>query len=65
MNTNIEKYVIRHTAGSKSNQVEEFDFNKSTLTIGRAAGSDIQFDPEQDSIVSREHGKIEKAGTDP
>ena len=65
MSTNIEKYVIRHSAGSKSNQVEEFDFSKSTLTIGRAAGSDIQFDPEQDSIVSREHGKIEKAGTDP
>lgn len=65
MSTNIEKYVIRHSAGSKSNQVEEIDFSKSTLTIGRAAGSDIQFDPEQDSIVSREHGKIEKAGTDP
>lgn len=65
MSTNIERYVIRHTAGSKNNQVEEFDFSKSTLTIGRAAGSDIQFDPEQDSIVSREHGKIEKAGTDP
>jgi len=65
MSTNIEKYVIRHTAGSKSNQVEEIDFSKSSLTIGRATGSDIQFDPERDSIVSREHGKIEKTGTDP
>ena len=65
MSTNIEKYVIRHTAGSKSNQVEEIDFSKSSLTIGRAAGSDIQFDPERDSIVSREHGKIEKTGSDP
>ena len=65
MSTNIERYVIRHTAGSKSNQVEEFDFNKSALTIGRAAGSDIQFDPEQDAIVSREHGKIEKLSSEP
>lgn len=65
MSTNIEKYVIRHTAGSKSNQVEEIDFSKSSLSIGRAAGSDIQFDPERDSIVSREHGKIEKTGSDP
>ncbi len=65
MSTNIEKYVIRHTAGSKSNQVEEFDFSKSVLSIGRAAGSDIQFDPERDSIVSREHGKIEKTSADP
>ena len=65
MSTNIEKYVIRHTAGSKSNQVEEIDFSKSSLSIGRAAGSDIQFDPERDSIVSREHGKIEKTSSDP
>ena len=65
MSTNIERYVIRHTAGSKNNQVEEFDFSKSALTIGRAAGSDIQFDPEQDSVVSREHGKIEKISSEP
>ena len=65
MSTNIERYVIRHTAGSKNNQVEEFDFNKSALSIGRAAGSDIQYDPEQDAIVSREHGKIDKISSDP
>lgn len=51
--------------GSKINQVEEFDFNKAELTIGRAAACDIQFDPEQDATVSREHGKIVKAKSDP
>lgn len=61
----IERFVIRHTAGSKVNQVEEFDFNKNQLTIGRVSGSDIQFDPEQEVIVSREHGKIVKESTDP
>ncbi|MEO6732571.1 MAG: trypsin-like peptidase domain-containing protein [Ferruginibacter sp.] len=65
MSSNIEKYVIKHTAGSKINQVEEFDFNKPALTIGRTSGSDIQFDPEQDIIVSREHGKIEQLSADP
>lgn len=65
MSTKIEHYVIRHTSGSKSNQVEEFDFNKKSLSIGRAAGSDIQYDPEQETIVSREHGKIEKVSSDP
>ena len=65
MSTTIERFVIRHTAGSKANQVEEFDFNKNQLSIGRVAGSDIQFDPEQEVIVSREHGKIVKESTDP
>ncbi len=65
MSTNIERFVIRHTAGSKANQVEEFDYNKNQLTIGRVAGSDIQFDPEQEVIVSREHGKIVKESGEP
>jgi serine protease Do len=65
MSTNIERYVIRHTSGSKNNQVEEFDFNKTSLSMGRASGSDIHFDPEQETIVSREHGKIEKVSADP
>ncbi|MBK8609216.1 MAG: trypsin-like peptidase domain-containing protein [Chitinophagaceae bacterium] len=65
MSTTIERYVIRHISGSKANQVEEFDFNKQELSIGRATGSDIQFDPEQEVIVSREHGKIVKVTSDP
>lgn len=65
MSTTIERYVIRHISGTKANQVEEFDFNKSELTIGRTSGSDIQFDPEQEVIVSREHGKIVKLSSDP
>lgn len=65
MSTTIERYVIRHISGTKANQVEEFDFNKQELTIGRTAGSDIQYDPEQEVIVSREHGKIVKVTSDP
>lgn len=65
MSTSVERYVIKHISGSKTNQVEEFDFSKPELTIGRAAGSSIQFDPEQEVIVSREHGKIVKDSNDP
>ncbi len=65
MSTTIERYVIRHISGTKANQVEEFDFSKSELSIGRTTGSDIQFDPEQEIIVSREHGKIVKLSDDP
>lgn len=65
MSTTIERYVIRHISGTKANQVEEFDFNKQELSIGRTAGSDIQYDPEQEVIVSREHGKIVKVTADP
>ena len=65
MSTTIERYVIRHISGTKANQVEEFDFNKQELTIGRTSGSDIQYDPEQEVIVSREHGKIVKISSDP
>ena len=65
MSTSIERYVIRHITGTKANQVEEFDFSKPELTIGRTTGSDIQYDPEQEVIVSREHGKIVRLSEDP
>ena len=65
MSTTIERYVIRHISGTKANQVEEFDFSKQELSIGRTAGSDIQYDPEQEVIVSREHGKIVNVTSEP
>ena len=65
MSTTIERYVIRHISGSKINQVEEFDYHKAELSIGRAANCDIQFDPEKEVIVSREHGKIVKNSAEP
>lgn len=65
MRSAIERYVIRHLSGSKANQVEEFDFSKNELKFGRASDCQIQFDPEVDVVVSREHGKIVKEGTEP
>lgn len=65
MRSAIERYVIKHLSGSKANQVEEFDFSKNELKLGRAADCQIQFDPEVDVLVSREHGKIVKDGVEP
>lgn len=65
MRSAIERYVIKHLSGSKANQVEEFDFSKNELKLGRAADCNIQFDPEVDVVVSREHGKIVKEGVEP
>ncbi|MBD2700457.1 trypsin-like peptidase domain-containing protein [Spirosoma sp. BT702] len=59
MATLVNRYVIRHLTGTKANQVEEFDYKKhNELTFGRAATNVVRFDPERDSAVSREHGKI-------
>jgi S1-C subfamily serine protease len=66
MSTTVQNFVIRHIAGAKANQIEEFDFQKhNELTLGRASTSDVQFDPDLDTVVSREHGKIVKDATDP
>ncbi|QHV97712.1 trypsin-like peptidase domain-containing protein [Spirosoma endbachense] len=59
MATIVDRFVIRHLTGTKANQVEEFDYKKYTeLTFGRAATNLVRFDPERDSAVSREHGKL-------
>jgi serine protease Do len=51
--------VIRHLAGSKVNQVEQFPLGSTTkLTIGREPGVAIQFDPLRDDAVSRRHATI-------
>jgi serine protease Do len=61
MSTLIERFVIRHLTGTKANQVEEFDYKKyAQLSFGRGVANDLRFDPELDSTVSREHGKIVK-----
>ncbi len=64
MSTSPKRYLIRFINGQKASQQEEFDFSKSELTIGRDTASDIQFDPETELVVSRNHGKIIKKAED-
>ena len=66
-NTTDMKIVIRHKAGSKSNQVEEFPVqSREQLTFGRDIKSDVSFDATKDDLVSRNHARISiKAGDVP
>lgn len=59
METPIQKIIIRHLAGTRANQSDEFDAGQRTdLTFGRDATNDIRFDPELDLGVSRQHGRL-------
>ncbi|GAA4404130.1 hypothetical protein GCM10023187_21010 [Nibrella viscosa] len=61
MTTTVDRFVIRHLSGTKANQVEEFDYKKyAEISFGRASSNALRFDPEHDTAVSREHGKIVK-----
>lgn len=59
----VKKIIIRHIAGSKNNQQEEFNFDQSDrISLGRAGSNQVVFDPELDAGVSREHAVIIKDG---
>ncbi|MEM0986011.1 MAG: trypsin-like peptidase domain-containing protein [Pseudomonadota bacterium] len=60
--TNI---IIRHTAGAKANQVEQFPVDAATLHIGRDPACEIALDPTQDTAVSRRHAAITVTTADP
>lgn len=62
----MERMVIKHTTGSKANQVEEFPLNHySELILGRETGSTVQYDPDRDDLVGRQHAKISRDPADP
>ncbi|MBI3652460.1 MAG: trypsin-like peptidase domain-containing protein [Acidobacteria bacterium] len=55
----MERIVLRHLNGSKSNQVEEFPLNLfNELVIGRDPSSTVKYDPDRDDLVGRQHAKI-------
>jgi len=57
--------VIRHLAGSKSNQVEQIPLKGlHEITIGRDPSSTIAFDSRRDDVVSRRHAAIRVDGGD-
>jgi serine protease Do len=57
----VKHFVIKHLSGSKANQHETFDYGKhKELTFGREESNNVYFDPEKDSMVSRQHAKIVK-----
>ncbi|MEZ5346232.1 MAG: trypsin-like peptidase domain-containing protein [Pyrinomonadaceae bacterium] len=62
----MERMIIKHLMGSKANQVEEFALkHHNELLFGRDPSSVVQFDPDIDDLVGREHAKIERDPNNP
>ena len=56
------KIKIKHQSGSKTGQMEEFAVSSGDLKIGRGNKCHIQYDPDLDDMVSREHAAISVDG---
>jgi serine protease Do len=57
--TKMERIVLRHLNGSKSNQVEEFPLHLfNELVFGRDPASTVKYDADRDDLVGRQHAKI-------
>lgn len=54
----MQKIIIKHSAGSKSNQTETFELPIQEIIFGRDSTCQVVFDPEKDDLVSRLHCKI-------
>lgn len=60
-NLTPERILIRHTSGSRNNQIDEFTHESvSSLTIGRGGNADVRFDPDREDLVSRDHARIDR-----
>ncbi len=53
--------IIKHSSGSKANQVEEFPLHHySELILGRDNSSTVKYDADRDDLVGRQHAKISR-----
>lgn len=54
--------IIKHVTGSKANSIDKFEPDQvDVLTLGRGSDQMVQYNPEIDDLVSREHAKISPA----
>lgn len=62
----MQRIVVRHLSGSKSNQVEEFPLNHfKEIVFGRDPSCSVKYDPDRDDLVGRQHSKIAPDANDP
>ncbi len=62
----MERIVLKHLSGSKTNEVEEFPLKHFTeLLIGRDPGATVKYHPEQDDLVGRQHARITRDESNP
>ncbi len=58
----MTQVVIRHEAGSRENQVDEFPLESVLrLSFGRDPSCDVAYDPERDDLVSRAQARLERS----
>ncbi len=54
----MQKILIRHLSGSRANQLDQFPEETAEIIVGREPGVAVQYDPQRDDVVSRQHVKI-------
>jgi serine protease Do len=54
----MQKVIIKHLNGSKSNQTETFMLPVDEILFGRESDCQVIYDPEKDDLVSRKHLKL-------
>ncbi|MGA3035606.1 MAG: FHA domain-containing protein [Terracidiphilus sp.] len=55
----MNRIFIRHTQGTRANQVDEFQSGGfSEILIGRDESSTVRFDADREDLVSRNHARI-------
>ena len=60
MQTQRVRIVLRHITGSRATQVDEIALGAHReLILGRAASAAVRFDPRRDTVVGRQHARIE------
>ena len=66
MNEQKISLLIRHIAGSKKGQVENFSVeNTPEIRIGRGLDNNVSFDPVKEDTISRDHCRIIQDSTNP
>lgn len=62
----MERIIIKHSSGSKANQVEEFPLHHyNELILGRDTSATVQYDPDRDDLVGRQHARISRDPNEP
>ena len=52
----MQHILVRHTSGTRSNQVDEFQADGfKEILVGRDESSSVRFDPDREDLVSRNH----------
>lgn len=62
----MARIIVNHQTGSRAGTTEVYPTNRfQSLYFGRDPSCDVQFDEEQDDLVSRSHAVIEWEEDDP